>query len=385
MEPILFEKVEKDLSKLTKNQIGKLLTLTQKEIRSTKKGELLSRLLAKVNGNNLLIKRIYQQFPDEFGAHPSTVEMDLNITKTERLRWTEQKKLKVIRYSSFNKWGSTHLYPVYDAYQLKTLSQVKIEKWRAQHKRRVEQNRKKAARKAIETRKQNQILQRAFYENEWKSMLKQWYILDGKLGSTLQLAYWTTWISRWAKEYQLKARNARTKKGQYEEKKRLFYEMKNDSLQRLILSPFSSTSFYQPTYPDKITYLQFCPHHYDMWCIEREFDYISKWDFYKSEQSEINECPECTVEIEKDYYSLFYIVIQSELLKEFRFSFHTPYSIGQPFLPPVTSLPQVSHQEREGLFRFGRTLIEDEKIIFTEKEVLKNFKKAMQKFELYFS
>ncbi|WLD92800.1 hypothetical protein [Alkalihalobacillus sp. AL-G] len=97
------------------------------------------------------------------------------------------------------------------------------------------------------------------------------------------------------------------------------------------------------------------------------------------------EYSDCIVEIEDDYYSLFFIAIQSEDLKKFRFSFHTPYPIGQHFLPLKETLPKGSHQEQEGLFRFGRTLIDEEKIIFTEKEVVKQLKESIQKFDLYFS
>lgn len=379
------KEIENDFTKLTKGQIGGLLKLSQKEIRATKKDELLTKLMETAKGDHIAIKRIYHQFATELAHHPSYVEKYLKITKTERLRWTEQDKLNVIEHSTFHKWGNTLSYPVYDAFQIKTLSQKQIEKWRTEHKRKVEQNRKKATLKAIQTREHNKRLQRSFYENEWKSMLKQWFIMDGKLGSTFQLAYWTTWISRWAKEYQLKSRNARTKRMEYEEKKQLFYEMKNESLQRLVLSPYSSISFYQPEHPDKIMYLHFCPQHFDFWCIEREFDYISKWDFYRSDPYEIDECSECIVEIEDDYYSLFFIAVHSDDLSVFRFSFHTPFPIGQHFLPLKETLPKVSHQEQEGIFRFGRTLIDDEKIIFSEKEVVKHFKEAMQRFDLYFS
>jgi hypothetical protein len=52
-------------------------------------------------------------------------------------------------------------------------------------------------------------------------------------------------------------------------------------------------------------------------------------------------------------------------------------------LPLKDNLPRVHHTEQEGMFRFGRSLFEEEKIVFKEKEVLKHFQEAVQKFSLY--
>ena len=41
------------------------------------------------------------------------------------------------------------------------------------------------------------------------------------------------------------------------------------------------------------------------------------------------------------------------------------------------------HEEQEGMFRFGRTLFEEEKVVFKMKEVMKYFNEAMKKFDLY--
>lgn len=380
MRSIFRVEVYEDIRKLTKHQIGELLNLTQKEVVSTKKDQLLSTLTKELKDNDHLIQKIYKNFSFDLGIHPNKVEKYLNITKTERFRWTEQKKLRVVRYSSFNKWGKTLDYPIYDTYQIKNISQEQIVTWRQEHKKEVEENRKKAVHKALITRKLNNKKNKDFYENKWKKLLKDWYTNDNRLGASLQLAYWTMWVSRWAKEFQLLALDARINKDKYIEKKELFYEMKNVAIQRLIASPYTKISFYQPQAADKITHLEFCPDHFQLWLQEREFDYVSKQEFYYSYIKDIHKCVSCELDIEKNYYSLYFISI---LFGEYHFSFHTPYPIGKSYLPPKDSLPLILHEEQEGLFRFGRSLIGEEKIIFKEKEVIKYFNEALTKFDLY--
>jgi hypothetical protein len=374
-----------DFTRLRKDQIGEILGIDAREITKTKKDELLKKLNGKLDTNEILIKSIYKKYASEFSLHPIEVEELLNITKTERVRWTEERKLKVIGYSNFQKWGKINKYPLYDGYHTQTITEEKVGIWRLQHKTKQSKNRKAVAKKTTATKKKNESIQKAFYENEWKKMLTTWYRVDGQLGATLQLAFWTMWVSRWAKESQVKALNAKSKKNVYESDKRVFYEMKNEALQRLIKSPYSKLSFFIPENPDKITNIEFCSSHYNLWLQERDFEYISKWDFYHWHQKSINKCKCCTVEIVNDYYSLFYILIEYEELEDYHFSFHIPFPIGENFLPNKEKLPKVVHQEQEGLFRFGRSLLEEEKIIFKTKDVKKYYEEAKIKFDHYFS
>jgi len=47
-------------------------------------------------------------------------------------------------------------------------------------------------------------------------------------------------------------------------------------------------------------------------------------------------------------------------------------------------LPQVEHNEQDGIFRFGRALFDDEKIIYREKNVIDNFNAAFKKLSLFY-
>jgi hypothetical protein len=374
---------ENDVELLSKDELGAALNLDKKEIRKNKKSVLVTMFLSK-HSDEVSKRKMYKNYSSRFALHPTKVQELFNITSTERKRWTGERKLKVDHYDSFQKWGKTIEYPMYDAFELSKLSQETIELWREEHKTKVRENRKKASKKPVETMRKNQDIRREFYDSEWKKLLRQWFKTNSELGATFQLSFWTMWLSRWAKEFQSKACRAKTKGNEYNQKKEQFYQLKNDALALLVLSPYTKLSFYCPPSPHKIFDLQFCSNHYELWCSLREFEYIPKWEFFEDYKNVISNCNDCTFSQVDHYYSLYYLSVESGEFPEFDFSFHTPYPIGEVFFPPKDTLNSVLHEEQEGMFRFGRTLFDDEKIIFTEKEVLKHFNEARQKYLLYF-
>ena len=363
---------------LEKSQLIEEISCKNESLLKLKKQELVILLIEKINGNELLQRKIIKKYPEIFALHPSKLEEFLGITKTERNRWTSESKLPVVYYESFRKWGQSLEYPMYNYDEaIQVLNKNKIEKWRKQHSEKVSKNRKASAKAAVIARKKNQSLAKLFYEGEWKSMLKQWYMEDLIVGASLQLAYWTMWVNRFAKEMQIKERNAIKKAANYRDKKEFFYQLKAESLAALFKSPLCKIQFYRPEKPDKINNLQFCQDHYELWLHEREFDYISKWDFFSMYDKQIKKCPSCSFQIQKDYYSLYFLSISSG---DIRFSFHTPYQLGKETFPEPQKLEKVSHHEQEGIFRFGRGLVDEEKIIFTEKNILKYFNEALEKY-----
>jgi hypothetical protein len=208
--------LKEDLTLLRKDQIGTMLSLEEKAYTKTKKDQLI-----------------------EMSLHPSMVEEMLGISKTERKRWTDEKKLVVAGYDSFNRWGTTHQFPLYDCYEMSKITPEKIEEWRRSHKEQMAKNRKASVQKAKVTKEKNESLFEKFYEGEWKEMLKTWHKVDASLAAALQLAFWTVWLSRWAKEYQVKAFNAKSKRSVYEEKKAQYYALKNDSMALLSKTKFA--------------------------------------------------------------------------------------------------------------------------------------------------
>lgn len=361
---------------LEKSQLIEEISSKNDSLLKLKKQDLVTLLMEKINESEFLQRKIIKKYPEIFAIPPSKLEEFLGITKTERNRWTSESKLPVVYYESFRKWGQSLEYPMYNyAEAIQVLNKNKIEKWRKQHSEKVRKNRKASAKAAVISRQKNQSLAKLFYEGEWKSMLKQWYMEDMIIGASLQLAYWTMWVNRFAKEMQIKERNAIKKAADFRAKKELFYQLKAESLAALYKSPLCKIQFYRPEKPDKINNLQFCQDHYELWLHDREFDYISKWDFFSMYNKQINICPSCSFQIQKDYYSLYFLAISSGDIK---FSFHTPYHLGKETFPDPQVLEKVSHHEQEGIFRFGRGLVEEEKIIFTEKNILKYFNEALE-------
>lgn len=326
-------------------------------------------------------KDLYELFGERLALHPVDLEERLNISKTERKRWTEEGKLKVARTEIFTKYRQDFECPYYDYKQATTLKQSKIEKWREQHKLQVAKNRSKGAKKAIKTKDKNKELVKNFYEKELVEMKQKWNSVDQELFVTYNLAFWTMWVSRMAKQFQEKAVNAKTKGQEYTEKKNEFYQMKNRAMDLLSKSKYSKIEFYRPERHEKI-YVSFCDLHYHDWCRQREWCYMSKWDYYYDNRGAVHRCKECEVVVDKDYYSLYYLKIQCDNVPDITFSFHTPYPVSKVNFPDPKKLERVEHEENEeGLFRFGRALVGEEVVVFTESRVRKYIAEALNLFE----
>jgi hypothetical protein len=88
---------------------------------------------------------------------------------------------------------------------------------------------------------------------------------------------------------------------------------------------------------------------------------------------------------ERDFYSLYYLEVRAEAFPDLCFAFHMPYPLGKAFWPAPQRLPQVEHLEQDGVFRFGRTLAADEKIIYREQDVLAHFEAALAAVQQFYS
>lgn len=350
--------------------------------RTDKKPLIIDKAYELIKDDEILSKKLYDKYKDLLAIHPIQVEEMLGITKAERKRWNNS-KLKISYYDSFHKYGRYIEYPMYDYECITNISSSDIEKWREEHTKQTSKNRKDGAKKAVETRKKNKQVVKEFYDNEWISMLSQWKDVDIELYNTYQLAFWTMWLSRLAKSFQLKSYRSTKYKDLYNNKKEDYYKMKNEAIELLSKSKYCDISFYRPENPDKL-WVDFCDFHYNMWCDERHYIYMDKWDFYYTHTDMLNKCSECNIERNEDYYSLYYIELFTYKAPDFKFSFHTPYPIGKSIFGNPEILKQVEHKENEeGLFRFGRAIDESEEVIFTEKRILKYFEKAKTSYKEY--
>jgi hypothetical protein len=175
------------------------------------------------------------------------------------------------------------------------------------------------------------------------------------------------------KENQVKSLHAIKYHALYQQRRDTWYRRKNEALQVLVKTPFAHLTFYRPEEADKWS-LSLCDEHYEM---RKEYFYEDKWSFFAHYFAEIKQCTRCEFSVEKDYYSLYHIEISTALFPELPFSFHLPYPIGKTFLPSTKKLPKVEHTEQDGIFRFGRPLLEGEKILYREKDVEARFAQAL--------
>ena len=367
--------------KISKNE---LVSFLEKDTKTKiKKDDLILELVNLLKNNELLQHKLYILYKERFALTSSEVEEILKCTKLERKRWGEKGFIKVIGYREFSKWGKQLETPLYDRLHIYSIKEKDIETWKENYNNDKKEKKKEAIKKGKETKNVNDKTRENF-KKEFKELLASWYKIDSKLGVTYELAFWIVWVSRWAKENKLKVYTAKSKKEKYLMQVNCLYKLKNQGIELLLRSDFKTLGFYRPDNYDKYINLSFCKNHYEDWCNEREFMYIPKWEYFDENKNQILCCHECTVDIIKDYYSLFYLEIKHEGIPDLKFGFHTPFGIGKNIFSNVEEIPKIIHKEQDGIFRFGRNLFQDEKIIYSETFVLKKFADVVEKYKLYY-
>lgn len=365
-------------SALSKAQILEFLGMAK----STKiaKDQLVDQLLQHIAMDSLAMERLLATFLYELAVEPAEIEELLQCTSVERRRWVKEGKLPVLEYRTFRKMGRDLEYPVHDRREILKISQDDLQQWRDAHLQEVQSHRKVGAQVATERRKVNRQIRQHFLLS-WQQTIDEWKQKGSvELVLVLVLAYWTLWASRWAKENHVKSLRGRRYAPLYVTRRDAWYERKNQAMRLLAQTPYASLSFYRPSNPDKY-HLWLCEEHYEMKC-EAYYDDI--WEFYHHNVTLVDRCPQCVVTQVKDYYSLYHLEITTSVFPDIRFSFHMPYPIGRAWLPAPQQLPRVEHVEQDGMFRFGRPLLADEKITYREQDVTGCFDLALTEAQQFF-
>ncbi len=359
-------------AKLSKGQC--LAFLEQEPTKNTKKSTLVELLLARITQQDSAMERLLAMFPYELAVEPVELAELLSCSRSERQRWIKEGRIPVLEYRSFRVAGRDLLFPVFDRRQVLAISTEEIALWRDAHLVDVQNRKQVGARAAAETRKNNKYARQQFQQS-WAETVQLWQqTAPPELVALLQLCYWTVLASRWAKENQLRALRSIKLGELYLARKEAWYNRKNEAMRLLAVVPNGHLSFYRSPNPDKC-HLWLCDEHYTEKC---EWYYESVWDFFSQHTAEVKNCPHCSVKEEKDYYALYYLEVTSPLFPELRFSFHMPYPVGKNFFPSPERLPAVQHIEQDGLFRFGCSLADEEKVLHRENDVLTNFEKALE-------
>jgi hypothetical protein len=339
---------------------------------------LISKIVSVLEVDAAENERFWERFKSELAVDPVELEELLKCSTTERQQWIEEGKLPILEYRTFRKSGIHLEYPVHDRRLILSLSPTDINNWRQESQQPIQNNGKTAAKipsKNYQENHEENADSRLAFSSDWEKIIADWEEQgSAEISATFQLAYWTVWASRWAKENQLNSAKAiEEDRETYETHRQEWYQRKNQAVKLLIQMPYAMLYFYRPTDADKL-YLDLCNDHEEMM---KDGYYWDKWEFFYQHRKLVNRCRECVYSETKDYYSLYYLEIKSDKFPDFSFSYHTPYPIGRKFLPHPETLPYVDHVEQDGFFRFGRPLLEQEKVIHTEQDVLAKFEAAL--------
>jgi len=348
---------------ITKEQLCAFLGLPTRTVE--RKDTLITQLVEILQTDASTKARFFEVFVEETAVEPWELEQLLGCTISERKRWVSAGKLVPFASRRVRKSGRDLIYPIFDRRDIANLTPETIASFREEHASLVALRRKTGARTAQES-KVKYAEARKLALQEIEDALGEWTRLGSpELAAVLHLAFWTQMASRWAKENQVKSLHATKYGALYRQRMDEWYQRKDEALRILVCSSYARISYYQPEDADKIE-LSFCDDHYEEF---REGYYDGKRDFYALYKAEIHACPACWVSISRDYYALYAIEISAPSCPPWTFSFHIPQPTGKAFLPPARTLPRVLLIEQEGLFRFGRPLYADEKILYREKDV----------------
>ncbi|HEY1354590.1 MAG TPA: hypothetical protein VGF67_33690 [Ktedonobacteraceae bacterium] len=356
---------------LTKEQICTFLGLPART--AGLKTVLVAQLTVALENDAETKARFFEVFAEEIAIEPWELEKLLDCTPTERKRWVSDGKLVPLATRSVRKSGKELVYPIFDRRDVAQMTPQTLVRLREEHASLIAMRRQTGARNARESRiKYAEARKLALARVE--EACEEGVRLDSpELTAVLRLAFWTQMASRWAKENMAKSRRATKQSALYRQRMEAWYQRKNEALQVLAHSPYARLSYYRPEDADKID-MEFCADHYEIF---REGYYEGKWDFYACHKAALHACPACRISVTQEYYALYVIEISAPTSPVSTFSFHIPQPIGKAFLPPARTLPQVSHVEQEGLFRFGRGLYAEEKMLYREKDVEAHFAQAL--------
>ncbi len=365
------------LAMLSRKDLLNFLGLSQSN--RLKKEQLLAQVQCMVIAGESEVARLLDMFPRELAVNPKELEKTLCCSRVERQRWVKEGKIPILEYRTFHVASRDLCYAVHERRTVMDITPAEIQCWRDEYAAQVRDRRKEGSRKSVESRKTRRQLRQDFFDILRESV--HLWEQEGSAGLALvfQLAYWTAFASRWAKENHVKLLHGHRRGEQYAARRDEWYMKKHMAMHVLAQTPYAYLSRYRPEYADKIT-LHLCEEHYEEM---REGLYENKWQFYTDRGADISRCHACLVHFERDYYTLYFLEVREAKFPDTRFAFHVPYTIGKKLFSP-RNLPSVEHPEQEGMFRFGRPITPYEKIVVREQDVHLLFDQALAEVRTFF-
>ncbi|HHX61995.1 MAG TPA: hypothetical protein GX707_15000 [Epulopiscium sp.] len=362
-----------NIAKLNRKQ---LLTLLNDMKKSSSEEVLCNTLKERILSGDQSIEDIYNKNMNAFSLKSNEVEDVLNKNKSYIAWLKKQEVIKIDRCEAIYRYGKTLQVPYWNAKELYELADDLKRMDELEQKRSNEKELAKQAgiEKQKATRKKNDKIRKK-HEKQQQDLFKKWEGINKAAAPYFELAFWTVWVSRWAKNYKQEYRvfNNIVDNHKGEE----YYGSKLEAIKVLATTPYAKVSLYHPSNPDYID-IDLCKEHKEDWQLPRSILTLSPVkDYYKKNKDIIESCPDCFIDIYDNYYSLFHIKMQVEGMEE-TFSFHLPYSKGLGIFCEKDYPIETNVVEREGLFRFGRPVAEQEKLVYTESKTKKKFEKILK-------
>ena len=338
--------------------------------------ELLCGLL---NQDPALGERAVQKLPVVLGLTPRELEAQLRCTRTERRRWVAEGRLPICATMRVcvrdTTWVEVNLV---DRRVVDALSPTTTRLWREEHRRAAGERRQAAILRGVERRAQTLAVQRQARQR--LEALRATWLAESSGNSlavtALTVAFWTVWVSRRAKWYQVEASNrGRAPRGRPVVD---WYSYKDQALRLLYQTGWLSAAWYQP---DMLWIEELCEEHFDEWREEREYLHTSFGEFVAQHEKELHRCSSCS----RDplHYALYSLHLSVPEIHDSTFRFHVPYSVGKDFLPEPKSLPRaLETEESSGHFRFGRPLQDEEELTYTAPFLERHFSRALGELRL---
>lgn len=374
---LLDEAINLILDKITKTELCELSG--EPFVGRKSKAFYKEKALEKIGNDRYTKNLLYEKHNILIALTPKKVEEILKIAPSVRKKLEENRVLKPVKRETVRMYGKTCEYSLYDFISTQLFTDDMIREKLQKIKEKDAKKIKKELKEQGFTNKRERTLAtiRDFYIGEYQDLLDKFAKRGRENALVLELAYWTMWVNRLAKTFQLKEMRAKKIEviQEHRKTKDALYNMKHEAFYLLSKSSISKLRVYKRHLDDKM-YADLCDMH--------RMEYRSNEDFvelyFNDEKEEIMNCPNCTVEVIKDMFAFYTLDIE---IDDFKFSFHCPYDIGRDKLPDIDSLKHVFHIEKLGDFKFGRALTKEETTIFTKARVVRAFNKALIQLKKY--
>ena len=369
---MVFEITETDIRRIHKKDLMDFLKISDKKL---KVRDILSIISDKMKNEKDFRQLFLNYFNTELGVIAKTVEETLNCSRAERIQWHKEGKLPIIgRYSTQTRRGFKIEPYLYNRIELEKITQEDIALWREARKKVISPEKKKEIAAKIKKTKEHNTQLRKNNESQINNMFSIWEKKTDVIGiHVIKLMFWTTLINRWAKHYQMHKRIKNNIK-----KSKHLYNLKFQAIKLMLNTDKVKVSFYKSDNPDKGYWT--C----DFKEMNNDESYFSP--YYNECPYYYTSCKDCEQNyfkiLEEGYYNLYYIELNIDSIKDCKCSYHVPYPLGKDVFSEPNILSTVNHLENEtSMFRFGRTLNEDEYVLYTESHILKEFNKAYNDLE----